>query len=190
MKRFTTVLIASVFILAAGCNRGPKLNVDEEREKVQQLRKELYDKNSLLSSYDVAKEAIEKFRAFGLNFPEDSLAQPFHIEAAEIAWTMGEYRLSVEIYEEIAKLHSDSESMPYVYTRLGSIYNDKLKDSETAEKYYSIVVEQYPEDEFVASAKFGLETLGMSEDEQFRVILRKQAEAEANAKMAESTEQR
>jgi len=191
MKRITIALLACIIVLAAGCNRGPKLNVDEERGKVQQLRKELYDKNSLLSSYDVAKEAIEKFRAFGQNFPEDSLALPFHIEAAEIAWTLGEYRLSVEIYEEIAELHPDSDSMPYVYTRLGSIYNDKLKEPETAEKYYSIVVEQYLAwSEFFPSAKFGLETLGMSEDEQFRVILRKQAEAEAKAKMAESAEQK
>lgn len=186
MKRITIALVTCVIVLAVGCNRGTKLNVDEERGKVQQLRKELYDKNSLLSSYDVAKDAIEKFRAFGMNFPEDSLALPLHIEAAEIAWTLGEFRLSVEIYEEIAALHPDSESMPYVYTRLGSIYNDKLKDPETSEKYYSIVVEQYPDDEYVASAKFGLETLGMSEDEQFKVILKRQAEYEA--KMAEPVE--
>lgn len=179
MKSIAILPLSFLLLFAFACNFGGKkeLNVDEERAKVTELRKELYDNNSVLSSKKVAEEAIEVFRALGKNFPSDSMALPFHIEAAEIAWTLQKYTLSAEIFREIADLHPANESLPYIYVRLGSLYNDKLNDTTMAKSYFNMVIENYPGDEFYQSALFGIETLGMDEDEQFKVILKKQAEA-------------
>jgi TolA-binding protein len=165
------LLFAIAAVVVTACKPGG--NVDKERAKIIELRKQLYDQNSLLNSMSVAEEAIEAFRTFGKKFPTDSLALPYHIEAGEIAWTLAKFPQSIEIFEEIAGLHPDSDMLPYVYLRLGSIYNDALKDTANSRKYYTMLIEQYPDSEFSEGAQFGLETLGMSEKEQFDYLLGK-----------------
>jgi outer membrane protein assembly factor BamD (BamD/ComL family) len=170
MKKIILFFAMATFMFSA-CNFFD--NVNKDRERMYELRKQLYDKNSLLTSYEAADAAIEAFRAFGNKYPKDTAALPFHIEAAEIAWTMTKFPLSIEIFEEIVALHPESDLLPYVYLRLGSIYNDAIKDTVNAKKYYTLLLEKYPESDFVEGAQFGIETLGMTEKEQFDYLLRK-----------------
>lgn len=165
------LMVVAVFaaVLLAGCAN----NVEKERAKVTELRKELYDKNSVLSSQEVADKAIEAFRAFGNKFPEDTAALKFHTEAAEIAWTIGKHKLSTEIFLEILELHPDARTIPYIGVRLGSIFNDNLRDTAQARKYFTLVLEKYPESDYSEGARFGLETLGMDERQQFDYMLRR-----------------
>ena len=156
-------------VILAGCAG----NVEKERAKVTELRKELYDKNSVYTSHEIAEKAIEAFRAFGKKFPDDTAALKFHTEAAEIAWTMGKHKLSTEIFLEIMDMHPDAGTIPYIGVRLGSIFNDNLRDTAQARKYFTLVLEKYPESDYTEGARFGLETLGMDERQQFEYMLRK-----------------
>ncbi len=160
----------AVALFMAGCSGG---NVDKERTRVTELRKELYDKNSVYTSHEIAEKAIEAFRAFGKKFPEDSAALKFHTEAAEIAWTMGKHKLSTEIFREVMDMHPDEGTVPYICVRLGSIYNDNLLDTVEARKYFTRVLEKFPESDYAEGARFGLETLGMDERQQFDYMLRR-----------------
>jgi outer membrane protein assembly factor BamD (BamD/ComL family) len=168
-KKLFSVSILFSLLFLLGCNG----NADKERAKVTELRKTLYDKNSILASHEVAEKAIVEFRNFGKKFPKDSAALRFHTESAEIAWTIGQHKLSTEIFKEIMDIHPDAENMPYICIRLGSIYNDNLRDTAEAKKYFQMVLDKFPGSEFVKGAKFGLETLGMDERQQFDYMLRK-----------------
>lgn len=160
--------MVSLLLVSTACN-----SVSKERDKVLKIRQELYDKNSVLSSQVVAEKAIVAFRKFGTDFPKDSSALKFHTEAAEIAWSLGKFPQSLEIFKEIIELHPDAASMPYLYLRVAAISNDALKDTVEARKYYTLVLEQYPGSEFRKGAEFGLETLGLNEQEQFDYMMKK-----------------
>ncbi|MFO7721799.1 MAG: tetratricopeptide repeat protein [Bacteroidales bacterium] len=184
MKKIILLFAIAVVVVSA-CKPGS--NVEKERANIIELRNQLYDQNSVLSSQKVAEEAIEAFRAFGKNFPEDSLAMPYHIEAGEIAWTLAQYPLSIEIFQEILGIHPESDMVPYLYLRLGSIYNDAMKDTINAKKYYMLLLENYPQSEFSEGAQFGLETLGMSEKEQFDHLMEKAGQPVESAGGVEET---
>jgi outer membrane protein assembly factor BamD (BamD/ComL family) len=179
MKRILMATLAILLLTTIACNR--KAGLEKEKARLAELRAQLYDKNSTLASQKIADEAIVEFRAFGNAFPDDSMGIRYHIEAAEIAWTVAKYPTSLEIFKEIVDLHPKTEMLPYLYLRIGAISNDALRDTATARKYYTMVIEKFPNGEYTEGAQFGLETLGMSEEEQFKIILMKSSRLQDSA---------
>lgn len=172
-RRFTMVFLLTVMLMMVmGCGQNKQKKM---RDEMIALKKELYNTNSTLSSYDVAEKAISTFRTYATQYPEDSISLEYHIEAGYIAWALSQYPLSLEIYKEIIDLHPGNDRMPFLYLRIGSIANDDLKDTITAKKYYEMLMADYPTSEFAKGAETGLKTLGMDVDEQLRYILQQQA---------------
>ncbi len=158
----------------------PRYNLSRERKKVIKINESLYDKTGTIPGHVIAEEAIDAFREFGRRHPKDSIALPYHIKAGDLAFTLGKFSQSAEIFNEILTIYPQNNQMPYVYLRLGALYNDKLNDTVQAKAFYNRILDEFPDDPFVESALFGLETLGLNEDEQLRVILNKNAAAVIN----------
>ncbi len=146
-----------------------------DRARVLELDSLLHDRTGNLPGFKVAEEAIVAFRAYGNNYPDDTLAAPYHLKAAHLAFTLGQYKLSADIFSEVVSLHPETTELPYIYTRLGSLFNDHLNDTARARTYFTMIIENFPGDPYVESAQFGLETLGMDQDEQFKIIQQRNA---------------
>ncbi len=169
-KVWIIFVIIVIFVLAVG---GLYLY---EKNKVERIRKELYDANGVLKSYPDTEKAVAAFRSFSNKFywvPFDKQTLPYHIEAGELAWTLGKMPLSLDIFMEVMKVHPKNDMTPYLYLRVASIANDAMKDTVMAREYYTKLLDEYPKSEFAEGARFGIETLGMNEEEQFLYIMRK-----------------
>ncbi len=175
MKRnsITFLLLPVMIVAMVGCGSPQQTALEEERARIIELNSLLYDKEGNLPGHKVAQEAIEAFRAFGNNHPDDSMALPYHIKAGDLAFTLGQFRLSADIFSEVVSLYPSGEHSPYVFIRLGSVYNDRLQDTAAARVYFTKVLDEFPSDPLAESAEFGIETLGMDEEEQFKVILKR-----------------
>jgi tetratricopeptide (TPR) repeat protein len=176
MKRaFVTVVMVMVTVPLLMVSCGDK-KVDQQAEdwgRVLELDSMLDDRTGNIPGLKVAEEAMAAFRSYGNNYPEDTLAIPFHLKAAHLAFTLGNYQMSADIFNEVVSIHPEAEEMPYIYIRLGTLYNDHLNDTVLARTFYTKVLDDFPDDPYVESALFGLETLGMNPDEQFVIIRRK-----------------
>jgi tetratricopeptide (TPR) repeat protein len=174
------VFMAGMLILvsAGGCKERADKQLERDRERILELDRSLYDKTGNLPGYIVAEEAIVAFREFGNNYPEDSLALPFHIKAGDIAFTLGKIKTVTEIYGEILTLYPSGDHTPYLYLRLGNLYNDELQDTVTARIYFERLIAEYPEGKRAEDAATMLEMLGLSIEEQMEVIKRRNREIE------------
>lgn len=181
MKKITILSLIAVFFIMVGCKTKKSDEADIERSRLLEMLEGLYDENGVLVSHTAAEEAISAFRVFGNNYPEDSLALVFHTYSGDISEMLGKYALSREIFIEIAELHPEDEIIPYIYYRIGTLSNDELEDTETAEYYFNLIITEYPDNEFADGARFGIETLGMDKEEQLEYLLEKSAKIVADS---------
>jgi len=167
-----------ILVSAGGCRERSGSQLEQDRERILELDRALYDRTGNLPGYTIAEEAIVAFREFGNNYPEDSLALPFHIKAGDIAFTLGKIRTSTEIFGEILTLHPSGDHTPYLYLRLGNMYNDELQDTVSARIYLERLISEYPDDSRADDARILIEMLGMDVGQQMEEIKRRHREME------------
>jgi outer membrane protein assembly factor BamD (BamD/ComL family) len=175
------VLVVAVMV---SCN-SPEKQLKRDRARVLEVENALHAPDQNLPGMKAAEEAIVVFREFANKYPQDSMAFLYHVKAADIAFTLQQYPVSAEIFEEITEKYPQREGFAYVYLRLGSLYNDKLQDTARARTYFTRILSEYPNNQYVESAKFGLEFLGLNERQQMEVILQRNEALERAAAEAQ-----
>jgi outer membrane protein assembly factor BamD (BamD/ComL family) len=171
-------LALSLMVIGAlmlSCN-SPEKELARDRAHLLEVEAALHTHNHNLPGMKAAEEAIVVFRAFANKYPKDSVAFLYHVKAADIAFALQQYPVSAEIFEEVLEKHTQREGFAYVYLRLGSLYNDKLQDTVLAKRYFHRIISEYPNNQYVESAKMGLEYLGLNEQQQLDAILKKNQE--------------
>lgn len=178
LKTGTGVLLITIIALLFSCSNPVK---EKKRlwARVLEVEAALHTPNQNFPGMKAAEEAIVVFREFATKYPQDSMAFFYHVKAADIAFTLQQYPVSGEIFEEVLEKHSQREGFAYVYLRLGSLYNDKLQDTAKARIFFNRILSEYPNNQYVESAKFGLDHLGMNEQQQLETILQRNKELEA-----------
>jgi len=87
------------------------------------------------------------------------------IELAQKEYGRGNHEKAVSYYEEIVRIHPDSELCSTALFMIGYVNANELKDYEKANKVYSEFLEKYPENELVSSVNFELENMGKSPEQ-------------------------
>jgi len=78
--------------------------------------------------------------------------------------SQGKDKEAVEALEKLVKEFPEDENRSTAVFMLGFIYANNLKEYDKAEKYYKMMLEEYPDHEFTDDAKFELDNLGKDID--------------------------
>ena len=109
------------------------------------------------------------FLAFFVSFDcSKKLTDKELLELAQKENSKGNNEKAIKLYDELIRIHPDSEYSPMALFMIGYINANEIKDYERAKKVYAEFLEKYPTSELANSVKFELENMGKSPDELIR----------------------
>lgn len=158
-------IILSLFFVTACTN-----NQQKRFSEVQSLEDSLYTVDGAFTSQEHAEKAMKKFKAFAIDFPEDSTAPVFLLKAGNIASALNQPEESILIFKTFDELFPDHEMNAFALMKIATIANDQLNDIETARQYYQKLIDTYPDSYFAKDAAILIEYLGLNEEEQLQRI--------------------
>jgi len=87
------------------------------------------------------------------------------LELAQRENSRGNPEKAVSLYEELIRIHPDSEFCPVALFMVAYVNANHLGNPEKAKKVYGEFLEKYPDNELVSSVYFELENMGKSPEE-------------------------
>ncbi len=180
MKKLVLIFAAAAIVFSAcNSNNNKSSSVQESNKETKQELLQMI-KNTEKEVFDVPPEKINQskakflagyyvqYAAFG-----DSLAPEFLYKAAGIYMNTGAPAKSIDALNEIINKHPDFNKIENCYFLRGFVYDDKLKDTVNAGKYYREYLQKYPKGDFAPDARLLLENMGKSTEEIFEEIKKK-----------------
>jgi len=177
MKKILIVIIAFTAFFVTSCeNEGTS---KKKAESVNLTKEELQSiiKNTEKEVFDVPPEKINqskvkflasyyvKYAAYG-----DSLAPEYLYKAAGIYMNTHEPVKAIKALDEIINKYPSYNKTENCYFLRGFVYDDKLKDTANARKYYKEYLIKYPNGDFSKDTKLLLENMGKSNEEIFKEL--------------------
>jgi len=157
MMMYTLSRILSLFLIAlmfASCSR------KSDRE-LEQLAKNAEQQKNWAIAVDYYAEIVDRF-------PQTALAESSQYRIATIYSNDAELkdaRRAVHSYLRFHALFPKSPRAPVALFLAGFLYNNELHSIDSARMVYQDYLQQYPDHELAASAKYELETLGKDPNE-------------------------
>ncbi|TXB62162.1 tetratricopeptide repeat protein [Phaeodactylibacter luteus] len=106
-----------------------------------------------------AQALVAQSIAYGERFPKDSLTPRFLFEAAAVARGMGDFQQAVETWGHISMDYPDYEKAPESIFFQAFTYDNDLRDTSRARKYYEFFLEQHPKHPIAGDARMLLEII-------------------------------
>jgi TolA-binding protein len=85
-------------------------------------------------------------------------------------YSISKYVDTISMYKKVVAGDPDNEKRPEAIFMIGFISANDIKDYDQAKKYYNKLIEEYPENQFVESAKFELTILGKNPEELDKIL--------------------
>lgn len=165
MKRMI-YLWAVVLIALASCqNQNGKVTIKD----VQKAEKALFSQDQTVNP-EAAKGAIETFRDFANQNPEDPQSPEYLFKALEVSVnTKQDAPTSIVLCEKLLKSFPEFDKNPVALFMVASfVYEEQLCDTALAHGTYQRIIKNYPDSPFAKDAAIAIEQLGMSPDELVR----------------------
>jgi outer membrane protein assembly factor BamD (BamD/ComL family) len=120
-----------------------------------------------LNSYDKDKafNYVDACEAYALVLPNSDKAPEFLFSAAQTSKLLQTYDKCISLFDWIIEkypTHSKAENSSFMK---GFLFDNDLKDTATARKFYLEFIQKYPKSEFVDDAQMLIKNLGKSEEE-------------------------
>lgn len=120
-----------------------------------------------LNSYDKDKafNYVDACEAYALVLPNSDKAPEFLFSAAQTSKLLQTYDKCISLFDWIIEkypTHSKAENSSFMK---GFLFDNDLKDTATARKFYLEFIDKYPKSEFVDDAQMLIKNLGKSEEE-------------------------
>ena len=163
MKRIFICLLGIALLSACGPNREKQIQAIEAQEQNLSTL-------DLGTSDEEFTQAINLYRTFAHDFPNDSLAPVYLMRAADASISVGLPEQAVDLLDSIILLYPGFEDLGGCCFLKGYAY-------ETAEQYdkareaYTYFVDNYPDHYLASDTRKTLPYLGMSPEEMFEAIM-------------------
>jgi outer membrane protein assembly factor BamD (BamD/ComL family) len=127
--------------------------------------RELYDEARAAEDTN-AVLAIEKYEELVRLHPAEALAETAMYKIVMFRQNQpGDRTPALESQRRFLSLYPDSPRASKVLFMHAFLYNNELREADSAKKYYELFLATYPGDELAPSAKFELENLGRGPEE-------------------------
>ncbi len=167
MRKLLVVLIIAV--AAYSCNNDSKKAVKNydniTMEQINAAEDELFNGDMTVPNVELANELARLYVNYANQNPKDSLAPDLLFKAADISMNMNNPRNTINLFNHIRRNYPDYKNNATILFLTGFVYDDQLKDYESAKKYYTEFLEKYPDNDFADDARISLDNLGKSPEE-------------------------
>ena len=124
----------------------------------------------------IARQYVDACEGYALvNLGEPASAEYLH-KAAETARTLGTLERALSIYDWIIAKHPNHRRASQALFLKAFTYDNDLRDTAKAGKYYREFLQTYPNDTFAMSAEFLLKHLGKDDSELLEALQSKEGE--------------
>jgi len=145
------------FILS--CQSGTN-DLESQKETLQALEMQLLSSQEVNVNPDVAAQFLEKSQAFVDAFPKDSLAPSLLFKSAEVARSIREYGVAIQLAGRVWREYPEFPKAADAMFVQGFIYDTDLGDTTNARHYYEQFLSKYPEHPFASNVSELLSVLG------------------------------
>jgi TolA-binding protein len=159
MKRLVWVFLGIV-LMAASC-------ADEQsdaRKKVDALEAKLYADTTGVIDRAKGKEMIEAYIAYVDSFPNDTIVPIYLFKSAEVAQGIGDYWLSVRLFNRVYKEYPEHPKAPEAAFYQGFVLDTYLKQPNLAIKAFEEFIELYPNHALVRDARGMIQMINSGDD--------------------------
>ena len=165
MKKINVSLAALFFMAFFVFCTSPK---DKLKSDIKTIEDSLFADETKMIDRKLAKELIDKYVEFADAYPKDPDTPHTLFKAGDLAMNMNMPRKAIELFDRVMNNHPEYEKTPQCLFLKGYIYENDLKDLETAKQIYEDFLVKYPDDEFADDAEISIKNLGKSPEELIR----------------------
>ena len=108
------------------------------------------------------RDFISMSQIYGAGVPKDDDAQKSLFDAANMAIALKKHNQALKIYDYVLAHPDNFSKVPTALFLKGFTYDEHLKNTVEAKKYYTEFLEKYPDDSYASSVKASLNNLGKS----------------------------
>lgn len=177
----------------AGIMACQKVSSRQALEKIQGLEKKAeVNREGASMGTEKLDEALlnelgDAYLDWADHYPEAPETPEFLFRAGELySNELQDFPKAIEVFERDYKGYPAHETAANALFFIGYLYNNSLQDLPKAEAYYKEFLEKYPAHNMARHAEFELESLGLSADEVFDKILKKDSLNAAAANLPDS----
>jgi outer membrane protein assembly factor BamD (BamD/ComL family) len=128
-----------------------------------------------MNSYDKEKafNYVDACEAYALVLPNSDKTPEFLFSAAQTSKLLQTYDKCISLFDWIIEKYPTNPKAENASFMKGFLFDNDLKDSATAHKFYNEFIEKYPKSEFVDDAQMLIKNLGKSEEEILKELQKK-----------------
>ena len=146
----------------------------QKTKKISKVQGENLEKQ-MIEAYNAGVEALEKgdvfyatkkFNEAELLYPQSEWAPKSSLMASYAYWSQFFYNDSINELKRFVKLYPKHKNLDYAYYLLAMNYYDSIVDEtkdlkplEEAKRYFTIVINQFPNTDYALDAKYKLELI-------------------------------
>ena len=161
MKESLITMMIVVAFASAMTSCGHKVTLDDAKKAEATLFKTDQTVND-----EVIPKVVNTFCQYAEDNPKDSLAPEYMFKALEVSVNFMEPEKAIEIGNKMFENYPDYSMTPVGMFLLASmVYEDKYKDLDKARELYEKIINDYPENDFVPSARQAIKNLGKTPEE-------------------------
>lgn len=165
MKKIAICLTAVLMMVACTPNR------EKQLKAIEKQKAELSALDYITEDTDIT-EILKLYRTFAADFPNDSLAPQFLMDAADISCSVGRYGEALALLDTVINFYPGFEDMGGCWFLKGLAF-ENMGEMDSARAVYSHFVDNYPEHPLARDTRFQLENnlVGLSAEDQLEMVL-------------------
>ena len=133
-------------------------------KKIEALESRVYDKDSAPIPSDM-QELMLTYQEYGNQYKEDENSPTYYFKAGELAYGMGKYDHSIDLFTKVVGTYEDFELNPTALFYVALVYHYQKKDIEAAKTVYERIIQFYPESQEAKDSAASINLLGKSDEE-------------------------
>lgn len=141
-------------------------------EQIKANEEKLFNDSTKMLNPAVAKDEFDAYQKFASDYPNDTASPGFLFKAADLASGMRRPREAARLYRELISKYPDHSKIATSYFLLAFVYDNDIKQKDSAKIYYKEFLEKFPTHQFAPSAKASLDQIemGLSDEELVKIF--------------------
>lgn len=161
--------------LLTSCSSEDNKEGTEMSEQVQDQKQILTDKIAALESRVYAKESVPvksdmhqlmlTYQEFANSYKEDENSPEYYFKAGELAYSMGKYDHSIDLFKKVIGTYDEYEKNPAAMFYIALVYHYKKKNDEAALNVYENIIKFYPDSHEAKESAASINLLGKTDEQ-------------------------
>lgn len=166
-------LSISILICSCGTGNGDSMSKSDRLQIIKELEDKAY---SDVNKFDTtsALALVKNYSQYCDENKDDEMSPVFLFKAGDLSMAMRKSTIAIDFFNRIINDYPEFDKVAYSMFLVAFIYDDQLKDYESAKNSYNAFIEKYPDHEMTDAARFSIKNLGKSPEELIQEFEQKQ----------------